>query len=518
MDAAANGASRIARVQPGRCEEAFSSANLTRLGMHTQVPALIIILTAATFSGCVGQEMPVDESTGTAVKRLRSDSIVVDVAEQVRSNFELHVLPSVFPGHGLYEPTIDVADDGTIYYSAHSQDVGRNPAPAYYSRDDGLTWFSMALFQDIQGGPDQQMSAPLFSDEVFIVAADDGTAWGMDCCAQAHAPLVGWCENGAEVCYYNQNVYPSPATVLGAAECTAFPLTDRPWLAYANGKLLLVNNPGGGPLQVGSMDVPPPAPVAYTGTAWGMEWNLCGSSDGYIPGIPDMRDDHFFAVPQLQAYGGCDESHYDVMTGNADDMAAITQTTVFQNTHAPPAEADSTPSNIGMYGQTAFDAGGALYLGAMNNTSISCEDGTRQPAPNDGGLHFALSTDNGASYTETTFRFEQPVSSFYLDGNRYGPGVLLNWGLVDGNHTDWFVGHVFANVDGTLRLENMMLAVDDGPEASRHVQGAALGPDGRAYLALSENSSNPGGSTSTVGDTPLQLVVQIDGPTMPVRA
>jgi hypothetical protein len=484
--------------------------------MTIRAGTVLAMLVAASLSGCIGE----DASTNVpqdAVKRVRSPGIVVNVAEQVAANFVLSVLPSVFPGHGLYEPTVDVGPDGAIYYSAHSQNVGQNPAPAYYSLDDGATWHSMALFQDIQGEPHEQRSAPLFSDEVFIVAADDRMAWGMDCCQASQAPLVGWCENGAEVCFYNQNAYASEATLLDAAACQAFPLTDRPWLAYANGKLLLVNNPGGGPLQVGAMDVPPLLPVAHTGSAWGIEWNLCGSTDGYIPGIPDMRPDHFFAVPQLQNYGSCEDSHYDIMTGNANSIGSIVQTTVFKNSHAAPAETDSTPSNVGLYGQTVFDADGRLYLGAMNNTSLSCTEGDHEPAPNDGGLHFALSVDDGKTYTETTFRFEQPVSSLYMDGNRYGPGFLINWGLIDGEHTDWFVAHVFPNEDGTLRLENMMLAVDDGPEASRHVQGAALGPDGRAYLALSENSSNPGGATSTPGDTPMQLVVQIGGPRMPVR-
>lgn len=486
-------------------------------GMRTRAaPLLAGLFALAALAGCLVGDESADDPPAT----MPAPDGVVEVplpaaGSPAAPRFALYTLPAVYRDPiGLYEPTIDVGDDGAIYVSAHSTEVGRNPAPAYYSLDDGVTWHSMALFMDVQGEPHEQMSAPLFSDEVFIVAADDGMAWGFDCCVQAHAPLVGWCANGAEVCHYNQNAYLSQSSVLGAAECQALPITDRPWLAYNAGKLLLVNNPGGGPLQVGAMDVPPLLPVAYTGTAWGIEWNLCGSDGGFIPGIPDMRPDHVFAVPQLQDWGGCGESHYDVMTGNANDVSAVTQRTWFRNSHAPPAESDSSESQVGHYGQTVFDASGALYLAAMNNTSVSCDDGERVAAPGEGRIHLALSTDDGATFTETTFRFGAPVSSFYMDGNRRGAGALLNWGVIDGAHTDWYVGHVMPNPDGTLRLENVMLAVDNGPEASRHVQGAALGPDGRAYLALSMNSQNPGGATSEPGDTPLRVAVQLDGPTL----
>lgn len=456
------------------------------------------------------------------------------------ARFEVHTLPAVFGDPlgqndegtiGLYEPTIDVGGDGAIYVSAHSTEVGRYPAPAYYSLDDGVTWLSMALFRDEQAEPEEQGSAPLFSDEVFIVAGEDGTAWGADCCnSMREFPLVGWCESGASVCYYNQNAYDNSRLVLDASpSCVPAAFTDRPWVAYANGKLLLVNNPGFAlvsengqiPLQVGSLDVPPPTPVAYTGAAWGVSWNLCGSTGGFIPGIPDMRPDHFFAVPQWVDFTneGCGaESHYDVITGNAGDMQALTQTTVFQNSHVAPSETDSTPSQVGLYGQAVFDADGALYVGAMNNTAVLDAEGECVAHPTDGGIRLAFSADDGATFVETTFRFPRPVSSFYMDGNRRGEGFLLNWGEIDGDHTDWFVGHVFADEDGTLRLENVMLAVDDGPEASRHVQGAALGPDGRAYLVLSLNSQNPGGARASPGDTPLRVAVEQDGPRMPVAS
>lgn len=455
----------------------------------------------------------------------------------VAARFEVHTLPAVFGDPlgrndettiGLYEPTIDVGGDGAIYVSAHSTAVGRYPAPAYYSLDDGVTWQSMALARDQQAEPDQQGSAPLFSDEVFIVAGADGTAWGADCCNErSEFPLVGWCQNGAEVCHYNQNAYDQTRLLLDASpSCVAFAFTDRPWVAYANGKLLLVNNPGGAlvsgnnqiPLQVGSLDVPPMTPVAYTAAAWQISWNLCGSSGGFIPGIPDMREDHFFAVPQWVDFTneGCGaESHYDVITGNANDMYDLAQATVFQNSHVAPAESDSTPSQIGLYGQAVFDANGALYVGAMNNTAITQGDEC-VAHPTEGAIHLALSTDDAGTFVESTFRFNRPVSAFYMDGNRQGAGFLLNWGEIDGNATDWFISHVFPNADGTLRLENVMLAVDNGPEASRHVQGAALGPDGRAYLVLSLNSQNPGGARAAPGDTPLRVAVQQDGPTMPV--
>lgn len=488
---------------------------------------VMLLLVASALAGCLGTpSQPPTAPPGPPPSGLAA------------ARFEVYTLPAVFGDPlgqndantiGLYEPTIDVGDDGTIYVSAHSTEVGRYPAPAYFSVDDGVTWQSMALAQDYQGDPNQQSSAPLFSDEVFIVAGEAGTAWGADCCNErSEFPLVGWCENGAAVCYYNQNAYDHTRLLLDASpNCVAFPTTDRPWVAYANGKVLLVNNPGGAlvsangqiPLQVGSLDVPPPTAVAYTGAAWQISWNLCGSSGGFIPGIPDMRDDHFFAVPQWVDFAteGCGaETHYDVITGHANDLHALTQTTVFQNSHVAPAESDSTPSQVGLYGQAVFDAHGALYVGAMNNTAIM--DGDECVAhPSEGAIHLALSTDDAATFVETTFRFSRPISAFYMDGNRYGAGSLLTWGEIDGDHTDWFVGHVFPSENGTLRLENIMLAVDDGPEASRHVQGAALGPDGRAYLALSLNSNNPGGARASPGDTPLRVAVQQDGPRMPTN-
>ena len=514
--------------------------------MSRQLLPTLALIAALILPGCVSND-PADEETENPPNLL------------TKATYALYTLPAIYTGPiGLYEPTIDVGPEGNLYTSSHSSGVGETPSPAYYSTDDGVTWQSMGLFmQQEQASPEEQGSAPILSDEVFIVAGEEGQAWGMDCCSKgatttgpatgadptgvvglgqtlaptSELPLVGWCEQGAEVCYYNENVMDHSSYGADASqECVPFYGTDRPWLAYNNGKLLLVNNPGtaivsGGeplgniPAQIGAMDVPPATAVAYGAAAWGVEWNLCASTGGYIPGIPDMRPDHFFGVPQWVDFRAdpCagQESYYDVIHGHADDLTALSQTTAFRNSNAQAKEDDSTPSNIMQGGQVVFDADGTLFIGAMNNTAMKDEDDRCIAAPGQGAIHLAVSTDDAQTYTETTFRFDAPVSAIYMDGNRYGEGFLLNWGQIDGNHTDWYLAHVYAE-NGTLVLKNKMLAVDDGPEASRHVQGAALGPDGRAYMVYSDNSQNPGGAKASSGDTPLHVAVQQDGPVMPV--
>ncbi len=512
---------------------------------------MALSLMAIGFAGCV-------DSEGADVNDEASSD------DSFLYSFEQHTLPAVYREPlGLYEPTIDVGGDGNIYVSAHSTGVGENPAPAYVSHDDGATWESMALFRDMQMEPHEQGAAPFFSDEVFIVAGEDGEAWGMDCCTllgttpdpvtdpvseqdptgftvdvglgvaglvapNNHLPVVGWCADGREVCYYNQHAIDHTAYATSSStDCVPYYGTDRPWLAYNNGKLLMVNNPGlsfvsggqplgGISLQLGAMDTPPATPIALGAAAWGIDWNLCASSPGgHIPGIPDMRADHFFAAPQRIAASGCGaEQSWELIMGNAADVHDVHQTTAITAAHVSPAETDSTPSQVGWYGQASFDANGDLYVGVMNNTAG--RDADDRCIALDGGMKFAYSNDDGESFTHTTFRFDRPVSSMYMDGNRYGEGFLLNWGEIDGPHTDWYVGHVFPNENGTLRLENVMLAVDDGPESSRHVQGAAMGPDGRAYLVLSYHAQNPGGQRAQEGDTPMFVAVQEFGPRMPV--
>ena len=426
--------------------------------------------------------------------------------------FNTSVLPAVHQGHGLYEPTIDASPEGTLYVSSHSTGVGVGPAPGYYSTDGGLTWKTLAIAGSAATPPGQQGSAPLFSDEIFIVAGDDGTAWGVDINLRDYI-VTGWCDNGADLCYYNPNAYDHAQVALQAADCQPVPLKDRPWAAYSNGTLLLVNNPGGGPVQVGSMKVPPTVPAELGPVASGIQWNLCASSGGFIPGIPDIRPDGFFAVPQVQ--GG----KMVVVTGNAADVMAVQEYEVFKIKNIPA-------SQMGDYGQAVFDAEGTLYVGAMNNTGRMTNCGDPDPttscgAPEEGFLQIAFST-NGMNFTTERFAFEAPVTTFYLDGNRNGEGALLVYGIanvtssgVDPEATDYYVAHLFVE-GGRLVMRNVNLARDDGPAASRHVQGATLGPDGRAYLVLSEVSGNDDAAMAeAVGSTPIFVVIQTAGQVMP---
>lgn len=434
---------------------------------------LAAILTAALLAGC---STPAPEATTSP------PSPPPPPAE--RMTFEAHRLPVVHQGHGLYEPTIDVSSSGVIYVTAHSTGVDANSGvPAYFSKDDGKTWASLPFAATAGVPAGQQGSGPPPSDEIFIVAADDGSAWGVDVTLGSF-PVHGWCDDGARNCYYNPNGYDRTATT-----CAPSSLNDRPWAAVANGTLLMVNNPGGGPVQIGVLKVPPAEPFGVSNPVTGPKWNPCaGAGGGGIPGIPAIRPDHFFAVPQVQG------DKVVVVTGHATDIANVQQFTAMPYSNAAASQVMDS-------GQASFDGKGTLFVGDMNN------NGTK-----DGGFEVAVSTDDGRNFTVQRFAQPGPVASLYIDGNPRGAGLLVNWGVVNGTKTDYYFGHLFLD-GGALVLRDVNMAVAGGPEASRHVQGAALGPDGRAYMVMSDISGNDDQAMAqAVGTTPLSVVVQKDGP------
>ncbi len=95
--------------------------------------------------------------------------------ESAMMNFTTYVLPAIHQGHGLYEPTIDVSSSGILYVSAHTTGVDAGGAPSYYSKDDGKTWLTLPVAVSGSAPASSQQGTPPPSDEIFIVAGNDGT-------------------------------------------------------------------------------------------------------------------------------------------------------------------------------------------------------------------------------------------------------------------------------------------------------------------------------------------------------
>ncbi|HUR69009.1 MAG TPA: hypothetical protein VM370_07155 [Candidatus Thermoplasmatota archaeon] len=416
------------------------------------------------------------------------------------------VEPAVGLGNDLYEPTLEVSDTGTLYVAAHVVGAATTGTPAYVSRDDGATWTPLPFLGPVAAPSPLQGATPPPGDEGFIVAGENGQAWMADIYAAGFS-VTGWCDDGASQCYDDRQAYDRAEST---TTCTPMSLNDRPWAAYASGTLLLVNNPGGGPMQIGVMDVPPAAPVGIVGVN-GPTWNMCASEGGSIPGVPAMRADGLFAVPQMDGSG--EDQVLNVVIGNKEDIFAVETKTVF-----PVTSAGGGTSNGG---RTAFDREGTLFVGARNNT-------LKEEVPGDilnggftiadeGRFILAVSTDGGQTFQNATFATGTPVRSLYLDGNMFGRGALLTWSQLgdDEDHSDWYVAHLFAGPDGEPLVQDVTLAVDEGPHSSAHVMGAAAGPDGRAYFLNFQDEADPAKYT---GSSPISVWIQQGGVTLPIEA
>lgn len=465
------------------------------------------VLVLATLAGCV---TPSDGTTpaGT-LDAPNALGVVTIVVSNTMAFSQSVVTEAVGLTSDLYEPTMEVSDTGTIYVAGHVIGAATTGTPAYYSNDDGKSWSQLPFLSSVSLPAPIQGSQPPPGDEGFIVAGENGQAWMADIYAAGFS-ITGWCDNGKTQCYDNRQAYDR---VESTTTCTPVSLNDRPWAAYANGTLLLVNNPGGGPMQIGVMKVPPAAPAGIAGVN-GPTWNMCASKGGGIPGIPAMRGDLTFAVPQMD--GDKDTQVLNVVIGNAANIKKVEVKEVFHVTDV----GDGTSNG----GRTAFDKEGTLFVGAQNNTvdkpgtpgSFPLGGGTAATIK-DGQFILAVSTDGGQSFKNATFNVgPSAVQSVYLDGNMNGAGALLSWSQVgtDKTKADWFVAHVFVGADGLPVLRDVTLAVDEGPPYSAHVMGAAAGPDGRAYF-LNFADSDP---VSYVGSTPMSVWVQQEGATLPVTA
>jgi hypothetical protein len=471
---------------------------------------LLLLAVALLAAGCIGSQTSEDvDEASVDVPAEATDAVVeLDTEAPPDLAFSEEVVDAAIGyTNDLYEPTIEVSDNGVIYVTGHTILVDTTGAPVFMSDDGGDSWEQLPFFMDAQMPAGVHGATPPPSDEIFLTAGEDGRLWGVDI-TLASFPVNGWCNDGAEHCYHNPDAYDEAQAQTSRAEavsgmdesCSAANLNDRPWAAQAGDKLLMVNNPGGGPVQVGAMDVPRDTYLEGPGVGGpgpvSAEWNLCaGEGDGYIPGIPDMREDHRFAVPQVQ------DDQLVLVTGNAEDVNDVEQVTVTDVTNAEEQPATTN------YGQAVFDDEGDLFVGIRNNTEAG-EDGDRT-----GQIKLSASTDGGETFTTRTFRTGEPTASLYMDGNMNGPGALLSWAQVGDDGHDWYAAHVSLGEDGQPVVTNVSLALEDGPPPSAHVQGAALGPNGTAHLVMFY-----GGYSAADRATPIEVLVQEDGPTLPVDA
>ena len=478
---------------------------MSRLMAWASMAGLFLLATA----GCLD---PADDPAEPVVDALPPLAPVVQVASLVADpmTFAQSVIsPAQGVAADLYEPTMEVSDTGVIYVAAHVIGAATTGTPAWYSRDDGASWTQLPFAGPVSAPPPIQGAQPPPGDEGFIVAGDDGEAWMADIYLAGFS-VTGWCGDGAELCYDNRQAYDRITSTsemcadgIEPQASTASSLNDRPWAAYAPGvgTLLLVNNPGGGPMQIGAMQVPPATPVGSSDPVTGPQWNLCASPDGWIPGIPAMRGDGFFAVPQMTGSG--ESERLTVVLGNVDDIFALEVKDVFH------VSSDYGGTSNG--GRTAFDGDGNLFVGAYNNTEGA--DSTKDP----GQFILAASSDDGQRFVNVTFVTQTPVRSLYLDSNLGGPGALLTWSQLGSSEavSDWYVAHVHVGAHGEPVLSHVTRAVQDGPHSSAHVMGASVGPDGRAYFVNFEDTAD---AVSYVGSTPLSVWIQQAGPTLPSAA
>jgi hypothetical protein len=472
--------------------------------------ALLLLAVAVTFTGCLGalddavddddlavgtssvdddvpSEAPVDTRETPAV------NLTTDVGADITFD-AFDVEAAVGYTADLYEPTIEVSDQGVIYVTGHTILVDTTGAPVFKSEDGGETWEQLPFFEDLQMLAGIPGATPPPSDEIFLSAGEEGWLYGVDITA-ATFPVNAWESDGDRHAYHNPNAYDRvDATTSG--ECGAVSLNDRPWGVAANGKLLMVSNPGTGTVQLGAMSVPPDDQVDEPGNpATGPTWNMCAGETSYIPGIPDMRDDHFFAVPYQHG-----DEEVRIAKGNAANVMNVDHETVFDATSNPH---DTDPTSN--YGQVVFDEEGTMFVGIRNNTD-ELSDGEPR-----GQLKIAASTDDGETFETRTFVTGELATNIYMDGNMHGPGALLTWAENDDEGTDWYAAHMYLGDDGAPVVENVSLALDDGPPPSAHVQGAAVGPDGQAHMVLYY-----GDYSATDRARPLDLLAQQDGPELPV--
>ncbi len=269
--------------------------------------------------------------------------------------------------------------------------------------------------------------------------------------------------------------------------------TDRPWAAYANNQLLLVNNgyvgtAGGNRVQLAVLNVPPGAsPPLLPPT-----WNGCASASGFIPGVPALRaSDGRFIVPQVQAGG------LKLVTG-------LTSSIMSTTTSAAAFTVASTDLACPGYG-----------YGANWGFSTVSQPGTFYATAAKDATHFSVSaTTTGTTFKTTNFATNGGAIAFLLiSGSQIGEGALVSWAEDNGScqNPSFYAGHIRLDASGFPTLGDVTLVAAGVIGACGDLMGSSLSPSGNAYVVV---FTDPDGCTDFPLSTPLRVYKQTAGPTL----
>src|SRR5438552_9123733 len=145
---------------------------------------------------------------------------------------------------------MEVPDAGAIYATARVIGAATTGSPAYVSNDHGKTWTQLPLVASVSSPV--QGAAPPPGDEGVIVAGEKGAAYMADIYAYGFS-VTGWCDNGKSQCYDDREAYDRVTSTTtqcpgagptGNLPTTVASLNDRPWAAFANGTIVMINNAG----------------------------------------------------------------------------------------------------------------------------------------------------------------------------------------------------------------------------------------------------------------------------------
>lgn len=425
-------------------------------------PLAIVLVGFVVTAGCIGGRAPADGVAPEA--SVPPEATALDLTPP-------HVFTTPYGG---FEPSIDVAPDGTVYVAAARlirPPVGaRTSSHLWYSPDAGSTWSELASPLGIHGlMPGLEGDAAVDSRGRYYLAdihlADTSLSrWSPG----PNGPTWDW----------SRPVLPS-----------ASPIDDRPFLtATGDGVLYLLINKGGTKEELGH-EVPPAPGSALagdpSGPIWlyvsrdaGLTWSLPLSvgEDAFCQGGPDPTD------PSRALYACFDVGQRDVpvKVWRASDFGAALELVV----EFPLERGANYLSPV-----ATIDEGGRGYAAWVDDYvewSFRVEIAWVDPEP---GV-VRLAVQNGSAWEVRDLTpFEGHFGMLHAVSGAAGAVALSFYATTDltpDEATEWYPyllkGRAVGTPDeqwATVRLVDEPLSVGTNPP--RDIQQVALGPDGRAH-------------------------------------